>query len=264
VQVNAPELTDVLERVGEVKSSLYGTTRTISEWRQQYLRGVERARQASEIEVFGRFVGGGLLEVAMLGEAYERRIEKFPSFFRSYDDISEGRVQEFLRAVRYRFPPAGLAVVMKAKDIVTAPGFSWPRYFEEAERHYREDFPDDTFRRIKHVGYKTRDLGLSEFSTSFVAMDLHVTRVTARTGLLLHGYGDPDITTNQLTERGYLFLHRLLLRLSESTGWPDGGYSPGEIDRMFWYFGRALCGARPRCSTCPLARVCVTATRGRE
>ncbi len=92
------------------------------------------------------------------------------------------------------------------------------------------------------MGYKTRDLALSEF---FVAIDLHVVRVTTRTGLLMHGYGDSRITTDLSKEAGYLFFHDLMLKLSRKTGWPGTDYSPGEIDRMLWYFGRAVCRATP-------------------
>jgi hypothetical protein len=90
------------------------------------------------------------------------------------------------------------------------------------------------------VGYKTRDLALSEMSDRFVALDLHVVRVTTRTGLLVHGYGNPQITTNVSAKEGYLFFHDVMLKLSRKTGWPDSGYSLGEIDRMFWFRSRAL------------------------
>ena len=256
--VEVPEADDVLARMAGVQSTFAGETRTIAEWRREYVERVASAREGSPIEVFKRFVGGGLLERAMSGEAYERRMEGFPSFFQSYDDVTEDRVRQFLAAVGYRFPEAGLVVVMKAKEIVTSPGFCWLSYFEDAEGKYRDEFRDDAFLRIKGVSYKTRDLALSEFSKLFVAVDLHVTRVMARTGLLVHGYGDPAITTNQQTPDGYLFLHRLTLKLSESTGWPQGGYSPGEIDRVFWHFGRTMCKKRPRRSQCPVGDVCLT------
>lgn len=96
-----------------------------------------------------------------------------------------------------------------------------------------------------------------------MAIDLHVVRVTSRTGLLLHGYGDPRITTEVGRKRGYLFFHDLMLKLARRTGWQAAGYSPGEIDRMFWHFGRAVCKATPACRGCPLASTCLTFPRGR-
>jgi len=128
---------------------------------------------------------------------------------------------------------AGTDVVMDAKRVVMEPGFTWERYVHQAEEQYEDDFPEDKFRRIKGVGYKTRDLALSALSDRFVAIDLHVVRVTSRIGLLLYGYGDDRITTAVSLPSGYLFFDRLILKMARRTGWPDAaGYSPGEIDRM--------------------------------
>jgi endonuclease III len=137
-------------------------------------------------------------------------------------------------------------------------------YIEEAEQSYESDFENDRFLSIKGVSFKTRDLALSEFSDRFVAVDLHVVRVTARTGVLLHGYGDPRVTTDPSKAAGYLFFHDLILKLSRQTGWPEAGHSPGEIDRMLWNFGRAVCRAAPRCDSCPITAQCLTAMARRS
>ena len=73
------------------------------------------------------------------------------------------------------------------------------------------------------MSFKTRDLALRELSDRFVAIDLHVVRVTSRTGLLLHGYGNPEITTEVATKSGYLFFHEIILKLAKHTGWPSLG-----------------------------------------
>ena len=151
-----------------------------------------------------------------------------------------------LKESGYRFPPAGEIVIREAKA-GTEPDFTWDKYVQQAEEQYEMDFPKDRFLKIKGVSYKTRDLALSELSERFIAIDLHVVRVAARTGLLLHGYGDTRITTDLSKPDGYLFFHDLMLRLSRRTGRPGEGYSPGEIDRMLWHFGRAVSGAKPKC-----------------
>jgi len=56
-------------------------------------------------------------------------------------------------------------------------------------------------------------------------------------------------------------MHDLVLKLSKQTGWPGAGYSPGEMDRMFWLFGRSTCTAKPRCTRCPVREVCLTGAR---
>jgi endonuclease III len=194
----------------------------------------------------------------MPGEAWVRRGRLLDEFFVSIDSVNKHAAQQVLDNAGYRFPSSGVAVILAAKAIVFQPGFSWGGYVRQANVQYESDFRSDQFLKVKGVSYKTRDLALSELSDHFVAIDLHVIRVTTRTGLLLHGYGDPRITTDVSKPAGYLFFHDLMLKLSRRTGWPDSGYSPGEIDKMLWNFGRALCGATPRCGACPIVQTCLT------
>ncbi len=152
---------------------------------------------------------------------------------------------------------------MAAKAIVTKEGFTWQDYINRAESQYDCDFEEDPFLKIQNVSFKTRDLALSELSDRFIPIDLHIVRVMSRTGLLLHGYGDPRITTEVTERSGYLFFHDLMLKLARRTGWPETGCSPGEIDRMIWHFGRTVCRAKPRCHVCPLASICLTSVAQR-
>ncbi|MBA7508399.1 hypothetical protein ES705_00329 [subsurface metagenome] len=85
------------------------------------------------------------------------------------------------------------------------------------------------------------------------ANDLHVVRTLTRTGLLVHGYEDIDIGTNPGNEKNYIFLRNLIIKLSKKSG-----YSPAELDRIFWYFARDVCNARPNCDKCPIRNICLT------
>ena len=194
----------------------------------------------------------------MSAESWERRLSAFRRFFVSFEAITDESVSKALDEAGYRFPSDGLAVVREAKRIVTAPTFTWSHYLEQAEHFYETDFPQDEFLRIRGVGLKTRDLALSDLSDRFAAMDVHVVRVISRTGLLVHGYGATSISTDVSKEDGYMFFHALILKLARRTGWPGSGYSPGEIDRMIWNFGRAVCKVKPKCKSCPLAANCLT------
>ena len=258
MQFRIAEPSEVLEGIANVRATFDGVTRTVDGWRASYKEELATARQQTSIAIFRSFVNN-LLERAMPGEAWARRYREFEGIFLSFDDVSEQNAQQVLKDSGYRFPTAGKVVIAEAKKLICQPGFFWDGYFQQAEEQYETDFQSDPFLEIPAVGYKTRDLALSEFSNRYVAMDLHVVRVTTRTGLLLHGSGDPRITTDVSREAGYLFFHDLMLKLSRKTGWPSVGYSPGEIDRMLWDFGRAICSATPRCSSCPLARSCLTA-----
>ncbi len=202
------------------------------------------------------------MERAIPAKSWKERWDRFQEVS-SFEAITDKFVTKVLTDTGYRFLKDGVAVVMKAKEIATAPTFKWRTYIEEAEKSYEADFPDDEFLSIRGVGFKTRDLALSILCDRFVAMDVHVVRVISRTGLLLHGYGIADISTDVSKESGYMFFHALVLKLARQTGWPTStsGYSPGEIDRMIWNFGRAMCGDKPKCKLCPLAGVCLTSGR---
>ncbi len=247
-----------------MRAELDGEERSITEWRAGYKAELTAKLHRPGIAIFNRFVNS-LLEWAMLGEAWSRRSRELQQVFVGYDAVTEERSREVLRETGYRWgPDKGAAVIMAAKALATAEGFTWQEYLRRAEDHYESDFQDDEFLAIANVNFKTRDLALSELSDRFVAIDLHVVRVTSRTGLLLHGYGDPRITTEVGRKPGYLFFHDLMLKLARRTGWQAAGYSPGEIDRMFWHFGRAVCKATPACRGCPLASTCLTFSRGGE
>ncbi len=257
MNINVPDSEDILSFISDVDAEFGEERRSIDEWRVDYRESLTDALARPDIDIFNGFINS-LLERAMSGEAWARRHEAFQESFRSFDDITPARVADVLKRSGYRFPSDGLSVILAAKEIVTSKDFSWRGYVSLAEEAYGSDFAEDVFLDIKGVGLKTRDLALSELSERFIAVDLHVVRVVTRTGLILRGYGDPRITTDVSKDGGYLFFHDLILKLARDTGWPESGYSPGEMDRMLWNFGRAVCGSTPRCSTCPLRGACLT------
>ncbi len=257
--VNIPEAKSVFDRLGGVEAAYDGKTSSIDSWRKDYIESIEANRQLPPMAIFNIFVSS-LLERAMKGEAFEKRTDTFKRVFESFEDVTEESVAQTLADVGYRFPSSGQAVVMSAKALVNAAGFSWPEYFSEAEKNYLNDYPQDSFLVAKYVGLKTRDLALSTFSNRFVAVDVHIIRTTLRTGLIVRGYCDPVQTASD----DYLFVRNLVLKLSFETGWPNNGYSPGEIDRMLWHFGRSVCKSTPVCRRCPLTDLCLTSVQRRS
>jgi endonuclease III len=258
--LRAPDTTEVIDGIRSVGAAYDGTTRSIDEWRQDSLAAIRQNLQLTDIAVFNRFVNC-LLERATSGESFERRRRSINALFHAFADYTPANVSRMLKEGGYRFPKKGPVAILGAKAVVTAAGFTWRAYVRRAEQHYETDFSDDDFLDIKGVAFKTRDLALSELSDKFVAIDTHVVRVTARTGLLLHGYGDPRISTAVSDNKAYLFYHDLMLNLARQTGWSGTGYSLGEIDRMLWHFGRTVCRATPQCQACPIAEICCTANR---
>ena len=170
-------------------------------------------------------------------------------------------IQQVLIAHKYSLKTRGLEVILSTRKIVEPSFFQWEQYFHEAERRYENGYVTDNFLKIKGVGKKVRDFALSEFSTFYCAIDRHVADVIRRTGLLLYGYGKPDFGTSP--NENYDFLQKLLMKFSKETRWaPDSsqGYSPKEIDSMFWFFSQegGICKGRPECSRCPIKHLCLT------
>ena len=136
---------------------------------------------------------------------------------------------------------------------------NFDEYFEKAKEEHKNNFPDDDFLKIKGVGFKVRDLALSCFLKEYSANDFHVVDVLVRTGLILYGYGDLNFGTNPNDEKNYLFLRNLIVKISK-----QAHYSPGEIDRIFWHFGRAICKNKPLCEECPIKNICLTYKNNEE
>ncbi|MFC1752550.1 hypothetical protein ACFL96_04055 [Thermoproteota archaeon] len=252
-----PNVKEVIDPLLDIKTTFEGETSTIQELRDFYFNELNRCRNLSKTEIFNIFASA-LLERAMMGELYTKRIRLMNERWKSYGDITEESIRGLLTETGYRFPKAGLNVILKLKKL-TENNFAWEDYFNEAEKNYENNFSKDPFLNIKYVAYKVRDFALSEFSRYYLANDIHIIRMIKRTGLLINGYGDINIGTNPSDENEYLFLKRLIVRLSKESGWEKGeGYSPGEIDKIFWHFGRNICKADPLCNQCPLKNVCLT------
>jgi len=227
---------------------------TIEECRKSYLKQLSKNWKEKPIQIFNIFTMNLLLR-AIRGEKGADIFREMNKEFKTFEDITENKANDILKKAKYRWGVKnGKKVILGAKRILFEKYQGmWERYFKEAEKKYRENFPDDPFLTIPNVSFKVRDLALSCFSKLYAANDLHIVRTLTRTGLLVYGYGDIDIGTNPGNEKNYIFLRNLIIKLSEKSG-----YSPAELDRIFWYFGRGVCNARPNCSTCPINNECLT------
>ncbi|MBZ9569423.1 hypothetical protein KJA16_00690 [Patescibacteria group bacterium] len=227
---------------------------TIEDCRKSYLKQLSQNRKGKPIQIFNTFTMN-LLMRAMPGERGAYIYRQMNAEFKTFNDIIEDKAKVVLKKAKYRWGvKSGTKVFLGAKKVLFKKyKKGWERYFKEAEKKYKENFPDDPFLNILNIGFKVRDLALSCFSKLYAANDLHVVRVLSRTGLLVYGYGDIDLGTNPGNEKNYIFLRNLIIRLSEKSG-----YSPGELDRIFWHFGRDVCSAKPKCNKCLINKVCLT------
>ena len=180
---------------------------------------------------------------------------------KSIDDLHRNNYKKILRRSQYRWGNAGLQVIENVVEYFSEKlDWDWNAYFNEANNEKNNNFLNDEILKIKNIGFKLRDLALSNFNPSYAAFDLHVTRVVTRIGWLNHGYdllknNHLEMGNNPSDEKNYLFLHRLFLKLSEMT---KRKFTPVDLDRIFWHLGKSKCAAKPNCKHCPINDVCLT------
>ncbi len=258
VTIGAPAVGDLIAAMRRVPVAYHGRTMTVGEWVDYCKQCVHQWRaEAGELEIFQRFLAA-LLERQMSGETYEPRVEHFRERLAHPGKLTIRSAERMLRNLGYRFWPQGARTMVEFRDRWAELGWSWREYFAVAEGHWATGFLEDPLLGVKGIGLKTRDFALSEFSDYFCAFDVHISRLIARTGLLLHGYGDPG-----LGDLSYHFLRRLVVRFCREDGFPERpeALTPADFDRTLWFFGQGFCGATAPCADCTVASVCLTGRR---
>jgi endonuclease III len=268
MEIKLPDINELISEIVKIESSYNGEIHRIESWIQKHRRQIEENRELvksrsdkADIEILISILRD-LLVRAIKGESGEKVYTELRNSIKSKQDLKEKNYRQILRNAKYRWgEEVGNQVIT---DVVTifAQKFKWDwkGYFDRAEKYHETDFQEDELLKIKNIKLKVRDLALSSFNSNYVANDLHVTRVITRIGLLNYGY---DLLKNNKLEMGnnpnnkenYLFLHRLIQKLSKLT---DYKYFPADLDRIFWHFGKSTCGAKPMCSKCTIKNLCLT------
>jgi hypothetical protein len=242
VKIDLPEISSVMPLILDVESSFMGSTMTIRKWVREHRKAIKanlslvnNPSDKNDIEILLSFLRD-LLVRAMKGEAGERTYQELKLAIKDKSKL------------RY--------VVYESDNL----HWNWKTYLKAAQDNKDNNFASDHLLTIKDIGYKVRDLALSSFDPSFAAFDLHVARVPTRIGLLNYGYdllNDPNIEmgNNPNNIKNYLFLHKLFLKLSSLV---KPKFTPAELDRAFWHFGRTLCRSKPQCRDCPINVECLT------
>ncbi len=267
MKFEVPDVRDVVMRILEVEDSFGDTKQDIYQCLQNHRRRIERNKQlvaAGKYMQVLRIFLPDLLIRGISGEAGSKVHEELKKHIKEDSDLRTDVYQQVLEKASYRWGvPKGVQVIEGVVRILRDEyGWDWERYFEEAEAEKETNFISDKLLKVKYIGFKVRDLALSNFNANYAANDLHVVRVITRLGLLNYGYellrdNSLEMGTDSAKRKNYLFLHGLILRLSALTG---DEFSPSDLDRVFWHFGKSLCGARPRCDYCPVAEICPTGT----
>ncbi len=265
MEINLPDINDIINNINSTQSTYNNEKKSIKEWAQEHKQNIERNIELIDnspkntIEIF-KILIFNLLMRSMSGEIGAKIKVRLDKYILSKKDLTSTNFKNILKDTGYRFPRDGISVMNDVTQYLKNElDWEWKIYFEEAESNYLNNFHTDKLLKIKFIKYKVRDLALSEFNKNYIAFDIHIARFIARTGLLNSGFdllndSNLDIGTDISNDKNYLYLHSLLLKLSKET---NNQYSPAELDKCFWHFGRTICKSNPKCNICPINNICL-------
>lgn len=268
MELKLPEINEIIKKIIELKASFNGKSQKIEDWLKEHRdqikenqRLIKRKSDESDIKILLSFLRDLLIR-AIKGERGNIVYEELQKSIRSKQDLNKENYQQIMLRARYRWgPEVGKQVISDVVNIFAYQlNWEWEKYFERAEESHETNFQEDELLKIKHVKLKVRDLALSNFNPNYVANDLHVVRVITRIGLLNYGFdllreNKLEMGNNPSNIKNYLFLHRLVHKLSKLT---NKSYSVADLDRIFWIFGKSICGTKPKCSQCSIKNLCLT------
>lgn len=272
MKIELPDFVTVIEKVIDIESNYKDKDKdndnfkTIKVWMDEHRKEVNDNKKLLENQEVNKIIIlkkilNDLLMRAIKGERSTLIYNSLVKYLVYDSNFNEIKYRLLLKDSKYRWITPGIEVI---KNVVyhfeIVQKWNFKNYFQKAEDNYLTNFMDDEILKIKYIGYKVRDLALSEFSDFYIANDLHVVRVLTRTGLLNYGFEflseeKYEMGNNPSNPKNYLFLHKLILTLCEMT---ENKYKPGDIDRIFWHFGKTICNINPQCFNCPINNMCLT------
>jgi hypothetical protein len=268
MQIVLPDVNHILHSLINVESTFDGKKQKIDLWVEEHrtvinenIKLIENSCEENDIKILLMFLQAVLVR-AMTGEKGQKVFNELSRIIRRKIDLQEENYINALKRAEYRWGAEKGSMVIS--DIIHYFGekldWKWRSYLSAADENWQTNFIHDELLKIKNIGFKLRDLALSNFNPHYAAFDLHVSRVATRIGLLNYGFellneSGIEMGNNPSDAKNYLFLHRLFIKLSKMTG---EKFLAVDFDRIFWHFGKAICQSRPKCSYCPIKPNCLT------
>lgn len=217
---------------------------------EEQMRDIDNNRKLSNPEKFKVFIGK-FLYVQVRSEKAEKVMEYISSRFNTPADLAKADAATLaskFRQMGYRFPDKARVLIEISKILQKRFDGEIDDYIAFVDTHYT----DDPVLNVKGVGFKTRDIALSSFTKNYSLVDVHISNVLSRTGLILKAYlYGFKLTTDRTNESNYLEMTKLLSKLST-----EAGMMPFEFDQTLWFFGKDYCSPM-KCEKCSVQK-CVT------
>lgn len=268
MQIILPDVNHVLDSLINIESTFDGKKQKISSWVEEHQiyiienkKLIEYSCEENDIKILLIFLRDVLVR-AMTGEKGQKVFDELSRSIKRKSDLYKDNYINALKRAKYRWnAEIGSTVISKiVQHFGEQLDWKWHSYFSAADENWQTNFIHDELLKIKNIGFKLRDLALSNFNPHYAAFDLHVSRVPTRIGLLNYGFellneSGIEMGNNPADNKNYLFLHRLFIKLSKMTG---EKFLAVDFDRIFWHFGKTICQSKPKCSDCPIKPSCLT------
>ncbi len=268
MEIKVPKIKSIIPLILDSEATFKDEKRTIKGWVEIHRQNIKSNKnlitnksEENDIKILVSLLTDLLIR-AIKGERGDVLNNELKMSIQAKSDLYYDNYLNLLKRANYRWgTKTGANVISEVVNIFeNTYRWDWKIYFDKADKYAQSNFLQDELLKVKHIKFKVRDLALSSFNSNYIANDLHVVRVISRIGLLNYGFdllsdGDFEMGNNPANPKNYLFLHRLTIKLSKLT---DGKYSPADLDKIFWNFGRSICQARSNCLSCPINDQCLT------
>jgi len=133
----------------------------------------------------------------------------------------------------------------KNLDLYLMDANSYFKYFRNNRN--RDGYFQCDYRNIKFVGYKTRDLALSIYLDSVLAVDIHLKRVPHKLGFTkLSDLPEAIWVRKSISNSDYKKIAKFYIHLAHQLG-----ITPHRFDRYIWNFASEICKEKnPLCNQC--------------
>lgn len=227
-----------------------GVWRTVQKNVEDQMTEIQQNSRLNNSKKFRVFIGK-FLYVQIRSEKADRVMKYLESKYNTPNELAIADPYYLITIFRnlgYRFPDRARTLIAISKILRDRFNSNIDDYIKFVDGNYSKD----PILQVKGVGYKTRDIALSSFTTEYSLVDVHISNVLSRTGLILRAYlYGFKLTTNRSDVNDYLEITRLLSKLSG-----EAGMLPFELDQTLWFFGQAYCTPK-KCEKCPVQK-CVT------
>ncbi len=271
MEIRIPDINEICSKITRINAKFNGETKSINEWVLKCREDINKnnlllKEKSNENDMrILKIILQSVLIRAMKGEVSEKIRVLLEENLKTKEDLILENYKKIVDNYRWGIDKGAQVISDVVSFFREKLNWDFVEYFQRAKEDYENNFQKDKIKQIKHIGFKLRDLALSNFNENYAANDLHVVRVITRIGLLNEGFnieclksGSLEMGNNPSDEKQYLFLHKLILRLSKLTKGTFNEYSPVDLDRIFWHFGRTVCKSTPNCNNCPIKDICLT------